>query len=87
MTSRRSGPLPPRCFCVSGSSTCSQMATRVAICEQVEDPETQKQRGGKGPLRREVIRILTPGTLTEDDLLPPRDHNYLAALGRPRAAR
>ena len=55
---------------------------RVAICEQVEDPETQKQRGGKGPLRREVIRILTPGTLTEDDLLPPKAHNYLAALGR-----
>jgi len=55
---------------------------RVAICEQVEDPETQKQRGGKGPLRREVIRVLTPGTLTEDDLLPPRAHNFLAALGR-----
>ncbi|MEL0195813.1 MAG: DNA mismatch repair protein MutS [Rhodobiaceae bacterium] len=54
---------------------------RVAICEQVEDPATQKQRGGKGPLKREVIRILTPGTLTEDDLLPPRAHNYLAALG------
>ena len=59
---------------------------RVAICEQVEDPETQKQRGGKGPLRREVIRILTPGTLTEDDLLPPKAHNYLAALGRSGAA-
>ncbi len=55
---------------------------RVAICEQVEDPATQKQRGGKGPLKREVIRILTPGTLTEDDLLPPRAHNYLAALGQ-----
>ena len=59
---------------------------RVAICEQVEDPETQKQRGGKGPLRREVIRILTPGTLTEDDLLPPKAHNYLAALGRSGTA-
>ena len=55
---------------------------RVAICEQVEDPAAQKQRGGKGPLRREVIRVLTPGTLTEDDLLPPRAHNFLAALGR-----
>jgi DNA mismatch repair protein MutS len=55
---------------------------RVAICEQVEDPATQKQRGGKGPLKREVIRILTPGTLTEDDLLPPRAHNYLASLGQ-----
>ena len=55
---------------------------RVAICEQAEDPEQQKARGGKGPLRREVIRILTPGTLTEDDLLPARSHNYLAALGQ-----
>ena len=55
---------------------------RVAICEQVEDPEEQKKRGGKGPLRREVIRILTPGTLTEDDLLVPRANNYLAAIGR-----
>ena len=55
---------------------------RVAICEQVEDPAEQKKRGGKGPLRREVIRILTPGTLTEDDLLVPRAYNYLAAMGR-----
>jgi len=59
---------------------------RVAICEQVEDPDQQKARGGKGPLRREVIRILTPGTLTEDDLLPPRSHNYLAALGQSGGA-
>ena len=59
---------------------------RVAICEQAEDPEQQKARGGKGPLRREVIRILTPGTLTEDDLLPARAHNYLAALGQSGGA-
>ncbi len=55
---------------------------RVAICEQTEDPATQKQRGGKGPLRREVVRVVTPGTLTEDELLPPRVHNYLAAIGQ-----
>jgi len=55
---------------------------RVAICEQVEDPATHKQRGGKGPLKRAVVRVMTPGTLTEDELLPPRRHNYLAALGR-----
>ncbi len=59
---------------------------RVAICEQAEDPEQQKARGGKGPLRREVIRILTPGTLTEDDLLPARSHNYLAAVGQSGGA-
>ena len=55
---------------------------RVAICEQVEDPAMQKQRGGKGPLKREVVRVVTPGTLTEDELLPPRVHNYLAAIGQ-----
>ena len=55
---------------------------RVALCEQVEDPATQKQRGGKGPLKRAVVRVFTPGTLTEDELLSPRQHNYLAALGR-----
>ena len=55
---------------------------RVAICEQVESPEAQKKRGGKGPLKRAVVRVLTPGTLTEDELLPPRSHNFLAAIGR-----
>ena len=55
---------------------------RVAICEQVEDPATQKQRCGKGPLKREVVRVVTPGTLTEDELLQPRAHNYLAAIGQ-----
>ena len=55
---------------------------RVAICEQTEDPQEQKQRGGKGPLKRDVVRVLTPGTLTEDELLPARAHNYLVALGR-----
>ncbi|MBL6595799.1 MAG: DNA mismatch repair protein MutS [Candidatus Puniceispirillum sp.] len=55
---------------------------RVAICEQVEDPQEQKKRGGKGPLKRDVVRVLTPGTLTEDELLSPAAHNYLVALGR-----
>ena len=55
---------------------------RVAICEQTEDPKMQKQRGSKGPLKREVVRVVTPGTLTEDELLPPRAHNYLAAIGQ-----
>jgi len=59
-----------------------KLGHRVAICEQVEDPATQKQRGGKGPLKREVVRVVTPGTLTEDELLPPRAHNYLAAIGQ-----
>ena len=55
---------------------------RVAICEQTEDPQMQKQRGGKGPLKRDVVRVLTPGTLTEDELLSARQHNYLVAVGR-----
>ncbi len=54
---------------------------RVAICEQAEDPETARKRGNKGPLKREVVRIVTPGTLVEDDFLPPRENNFLVALG------
>ena len=55
---------------------------RVAICEQSEDPESFKKRGGKGPLPRAVVRVVTAGTLNEDGLLVPNKHNYLAAIGR-----
>jgi DNA mismatch repair protein MutS len=48
---------------------------RVAVCDQVEDPAA-----AKGLVKREVTRVVTPGTLTEDDLLDPRETNYLAAL-------
>ncbi|HEY6335122.1 MAG TPA: DNA mismatch repair protein MutS [Alphaproteobacteria bacterium] len=53
---------------------------RVAVCEQVEDPTAARRRGSKAVVRREVTRIVTPGTLTEDTLLDARRHNYLAAL-------
>ena len=54
---------------------------RVAICEQMEDPAEAKRRGGsKAVVRRDVIRLVTPGTLTEETLLDARSHNYLAAL-------
>jgi DNA mismatch repair protein MutS len=54
---------------------------RVAICEQVETPEQAKERGGyKALVRREVTRIVTPGTVTEETLLEARENNYLAAL-------
>ncbi len=53
---------------------------KVAICEQTEDPAEAKKRGAKAVVRREVVRIVTPGTLTEDELLDARAHNYLAAL-------
>jgi len=53
---------------------------RVAICEQMEDPAEAKKRGGKQPVRRGVVRIVTAGTITEDNLLDSRRHNFLAAL-------
>jgi DNA mismatch repair protein MutS len=49
---------------------------RVAVCDQVEDPAT-----AKGLVRREVTRVVTPGTLTDDGLLDPRQANHLAVLG------
>ncbi|HEV3237153.1 MAG TPA: DNA mismatch repair protein MutS, partial [Gemmataceae bacterium] len=48
---------------------------RVAICDQIEDPAQ-----AKGLVKRDVTRVVTPGTLTEDDLLDPRQFNYLTAL-------
>ncbi len=53
---------------------------RVAVCEQVEDPAVAKRRGAKSIVRREVVRVVTPGTLSEDVLLDARQHNYLAAI-------
>jgi len=54
---------------------------RVAICEQMEDPAEAKRRGGsKAVVRRDVTRLVTPGTLTEETLLDARSHNYLAAV-------
>ena len=53
---------------------------RVAICEQSESADEAKSRKSKAPLKRDVVRIVTPGTLVEDAYLPPREHNYLMAL-------
>jgi DNA mismatch repair protein MutS len=55
---------------------------RVAVCEQTEDPAEAKKRGSKSVVRRDVVRLVTPGTLTEDALLEPRSANVLAALAR-----
>lgn len=52
---------------------------KVAICEQMEDPAEAKKRGSKSVVRRDVVRIITPGTLTEDTLLAPTRTNFLAA--------
>jgi len=52
----------------------------VALCEQTEDPATAKKRGGKAIVTREVVRIVTPGTVTEDSLLDTRAANYIVCL-------
>jgi DNA mismatch repair protein MutS len=59
---------------------------RVAVCEQTEDPAAARKRGNKSVVRRDVIRLVTPGTLTEDTLLDARANNYLLALARARAS-
>jgi len=57
---------------------------RVAVCEQLESPAEAKKRGYKAVVRRDVVRLVTPGTLTEDSLLDARRHNYLAAYSLVR---
>jgi DNA mismatch repair protein MutS len=59
---------------------------RVAVCEQLEDPAQARKRGSKNVVRRDVVRLVTPGTLTEDSLLDARRNNYLLALARSRAS-
>src|SRR3954453_13738389 len=59
---------------------------RVAVCEQTEDPAAAKARGNKSVVRRGVVRLVTPGTLTEDNLLDARTNNYLLAIARARAS-
>ncbi|RTM06121.1 MAG: DNA mismatch repair protein MutS, partial [Hyphomicrobiales bacterium] len=55
---------------------------RVAVCEQIEDPAEAKKRGSKSVVRRDVVRLVTPGTITEDKLLAPSESSFLMALGR-----
>ena len=57
---------------------------RVAVCEQMEDPAEAKKRGSKSVVNRDVVRLVTPGTLTEETLLEARRHNYLAAFAEVR---
>ncbi|MGA0963873.1 MAG: DNA mismatch repair protein MutS [Paracoccaceae bacterium] len=57
---------------------------RVAVCEQLESPTEAKKRGYKAVVHRDVVRLVTPGTLTEDSLLDARRHNYLAAYALVR---
>src|ERR1700742_3359326 len=59
---------------------------RVAVCEQLEDPAEARKRGGKSVGRRDVTRLVTPGTLTEDTLLDAGRNNFLLAVARARAS-
>ena len=59
---------------------------RVAVCEQLEDPAEAKKRGAKSVVRRDVVRLVTPGTLTEDSLLDAKRNNYLLAIARAHAS-
>src|SRR5712671_5576617 len=59
---------------------------RVAVCEQTEDPAEAKKRGAKSVVQRDVTRLITAGTLTEDSLLDARRNNYLVALVRAKAS-
>ncbi|AXC49052.1 DNA mismatch repair protein MutS [Paracoccus suum] len=57
---------------------------RVAIAEQIEDPAEAKKRGSRSVVARDVVRLVTPGTLTEESLLEARRHNFLAAFAEVR---
>ncbi|MFA5900828.1 MAG: DNA mismatch repair protein MutS [Hyphomicrobium sp.] len=56
---------------------------RVAVAEQLEDPAEARKRGAKAVVRRDVVRLVTPGTITEEALLDAQTRNYLTALFRP----
>jgi DNA mismatch repair protein MutS len=59
---------------------------RVAVCEQMEDPAEAKKRGSKSVVRRDVVRLVTPGTITEDRLLDPGRANLFLAVSRRKAS-
>src|SRR5258705_1123460 len=59
---------------------------RVAVCEQLEDPAEARKRGAKSVVKRNVVRLVTPGTLTEDTLLDARRNNFLLAIARARTS-
>ena len=63
-----------------------RMGHRVAVCEQLEDPAEAKKRGSKAVVKRDIVRLVTPGTLTEDNLLESRSNNFLASISRNKAA-
>src|SRR6201995_3210621 len=80
------GPPVPRCGVPQHAAEAYlarliRRGFRVAVCEQTEDP---KSRVGKAPIRREVVRLVTPGTITEETLLEAGRANLLLALAQGR---
>ena len=61
-------------------------ATEIAVCKQTENPAAARARGNKSVVSRGVVRLVTPGTLTEDTLLDARTNNYLLAIARARGS-
>ena len=59
---------------------------RVAVCEQMEDPAEARKRGSKSVVRRDVVRLVTPGTITEEKLLDPGESSSFLAIGRTKGA-
>ncbi|KQR77936.1 DNA mismatch repair protein MutS [Rhizobium sp. Leaf341] len=59
---------------------------RVAVCEQTEDPAEARKRGSKSVVKRDVVRLVTPGTITEEKLLVASESNYLMAMARLRGS-
>lgn len=59
-----------------------RLGYRVAVCEQLEDPAEARKRGAKAVVKRDVVRLVTPGTLTEETLLDAKARNYLTAIYR-----
>src|ERR1700751_5214455 len=59
---------------------------RVAVCEQLEDPAAAKKRGGKSVVKRDVVRLVTPGTITEERLLEPGRARLLVAVQKVRGS-
>ena len=57
-----------------------KLGYKVAICEQVEDPKEAKKRGYKAIVKREVVRLVTPGTLTEETLLEAKKDNFASHI-------
>lgn len=59
---------------------------RVSVCEQMEAPSEAKKRGAKSVVKRDVVRLVTPGTITEEKLLDPSQSNYLMTVSRIKSA-